>query len=222
MTGFLNYYGRNPFPSDDWTNYFDFMGYAYLGPMFIPPVIPAVGMTDRNGTGVVYYLMWDGETHLLLTDVYPMAYPTEDGPGAQNVTIFGPWDGPYMTSGFRLGVTTASQGPSFPSGVPRLQFDVPGNGNPGTQVYTEGGPPIFAPYILGPQLQTYPEPSNYPAPGVPTVPGIPSSTPPPTGGGLQAFYAAASTNTPPVVVAANVTTVPTFAQPGWHLQHLGG
>lgn len=191
MTGFTNYYGRNPFPSD-WERTLDFMGYTYLGPVMIPPVPTTVGMVDRNGSGTTWFLMWDGEDHLLLTDQYPMNFPQWSAAGLsepfpQNTTVFQPYDGPYMgATGARLGVLNG-----------RLQYDFPTAAALGP-----AGPPIVAPYVLGPQMQSYPEPSNYPAPGVPTIPGIPSSTPPPTGGGYVAFLAAYATNTPPLLTTS--------------------
>lgn len=223
MTGFINYYGRNPFP-DDYDRTHDFLGYTYLGPIMIPPIPTAVGMVDRNGTGVTWYLMWDGEEHLLLTNDYPMNFPQWSAAGLsepfpQNATVFQPWDGPYIgTTGFRLGVTTAAIG-NIPAGTPHLQIDAP---NPNlNQFYTSAGPPLIAPYVLGPQMQSYPEPSNYPAPGVPTIPGIPSSTPPPTGGGYEAFLLAYATNTPPLVNPADLPAVPDVQLAGWHLQFYG-
>jgi hypothetical protein len=228
MTDYLNYYGRN------WEvgQQLSIWGYAYLGPTLVPPVPPTVGMLDRNGTGVTYYLMWDGTAHLVLTDQPPRAF--YDGRGiatGQDVRVYGPYDGPYIgATGWRLGVTTAApsdlsiNGKSFPGGVPRLQIDQP---NPQSGAgYTSFGPSLVAPDINGPQVQSYPEPSNYPAPGIPNVPGIPSTTPPPTGGGLSAFLAAYQTNQPPLILLQNVPpeTIGSWVkvvQP-WHLQHLGG
>lgn len=226
MTGFINYFGRNPFP-DDYDRTHDFLGYTYLGPIMIPPVVPTVGMVDRNpaGGGTIWFLMWDGEQHLLLTNEYPMNFPQWSAEGLsepfpQNTTIYQPWDGPYIScTGWRMGVTTAAVG-QIPAGTPHLQFDAPND--PQNQFYTSAGPPLFAPYVLGPQTQTYPEPSNYPAPGVPAIPGIPSSTPPPTGGGYGAFLAAYATNTPPVINPANLPTIANIQRAGWHLQHYGG
>jgi hypothetical protein len=219
MTGFNNYYGRNPFP-DDGPYTLDFYGYTYLGPVMIPPVPTTVGMQDRGGSGVYWFLMWDGQDHLVLTNAPPMAFPqwTAAGlsvPFPQNAAIFGPYDGPYIgQTGWRLGVLDIA-------GVPHLQADAPDPTQ--TQLYTTLGFPVVAPDLFGPQTQSYPEPSNYPAPGVPTVPGIPSSTPVPTGGGFAAFEAAYATNTPPLILPA---AIPRWSQLGpsaqpWHLQHYG-
>lgn len=216
MSDYLNYYGRNFDQDDNWAlnNY----GYTYLGPTLIPPVPTTVGMTDRAGTGVVWYLMWDGATHLQITSTPPRAYTFPNSQNwnttslaGQNVTVYGPWDGPYLgTTGCRLGVTTQGFSPTNP----HLQIDFPDQAGPATQVHSGAfGPNVVAPYILGPQQQSYPEPSNYPAPGIPTIPGIPSTTPPPTGGGWAAFLAAYATNTPPLI-----SVEPTPGSPGeWHL-----
>lgn len=211
MTGFINYYGRNPFP-DDYDHTLDWLGYTYLGPIMVPPVPPTFGMTDRGGTGVVYYLMWDGNNNLVLTDQPPRPFTVPTGASwntttqyGQDTYVFGPWDGPYVGQ-FRLGVTTIPP-TGFASGEPRLQFDWIGNGIPGQgATYTTTSPPVCAPNIFGPQMQLYPEPSNYPAPGVPTIPGIPSSTPPPTGGGYVAFLEAGTTNEPPALNMDQVVT----------------
>lgn len=233
MSDYLNYYGRNFDQDDNWAlnNY----GYTYLGPTLIPPVPPTCGMTDRAGTGEVWYLMWDGDEHLVLTNQPPRAYAYPNSQNwnttsqaGQDVRVYGPWDGPYMGStGCRLGVTTASistpSGPT-PAGVPHLQFDFPNPVDPTTLAAINApaqGPVVVAPYILGPQQQSYPEPTNYPAPGIPAIPGIPSTTPPPTGGGWAAFLAAYATNTPPLLLPANLPAGP-GQKAGWHIQHYGG
>ena len=209
-TGFNNYYGRNPLP-DDAAYSLDFFGYQYLGPVMIPPVPTTVGMTDRAGSGAVWYLMWDGAVHLCLTNTPVMAFPQWNASGVavpfpQNAVVFGPWDGPYLgQTGWRMGVTVIS-------GVPHLQIDTPEPTQ--AHLHKNNGFPVVAPDIFGPQTQSYPEPSNYPAPGVPNVPGIPSSTPPPTGGGYTAFLAAYPTNTPPLII-------PVFNRGEWTLEAFG-
>lgn len=204
MSDYLNYYGHNPdFEVADTLLW----GLAYLGPILIPPVPPTCGMTDRNpnGTGTVYYLMWDGMQNLVLTDQPPRPYPqsTLGTQGGQDTRIYGQWEGPFVGN-FRLGVTT--QAPAgFATGEPRLQFDwLDPNGQ--GMGYTTITPPVVAPDILGPQTISFPEPSNYPAPGVPTIPGIPSTTPAPVGGGFAAFLAAYQTNEPPLLNMVQVKT----------------
>lgn len=226
MSAYLNYYGRNAEVGEP---YQTLWGYTYLGPILIPPVPTTFGMEDRNpdGDGTIWFLMWDGEDHLLLTDDPPIPFAQCQGsnwgvtePYGQNVAVFGPWDGPYMgVTGWRLGVTTEAitvGGTPYAGGQPRLQFDSPDDAAHGG--YTASGPPIIAPNFFGQQTQSYPEPSNYPAPGVPTIPGIPSSTPLPTSGGLAAFIAAYQTNTPPLILPASPFATGLLR---WHLQHLG-
>lgn len=214
MSQYLNIYGRNELTLGDPDT--RIWGFTYLGPIRIPPIPTTIGMADRN-TGIIWFLMWDGAAHLVLTNQPPQPFAQWQGsnwgitkPYGQNTIIFGPWDGPYMgVTGWRLGVVTVA-------GVPRLQFDSPDNSAHGG--YSASGPPIIAPDINGPQTQYYPESTGYPTPQPPTVPGIPSSAPVPTGGGFAAFQAAYQTNMPPLVLPALVTV---GAQPQWHLQHLG-
>ena len=63
-----NYYGPENNSHRAWA-----LGYFNLGPVQIPPIPPVVGMTDRAGTGQVWYLFWDGEDHLMLSSVLPPA-----------------------------------------------------------------------------------------------------------------------------------------------------
>ena len=149
-------------------------GYFYLGPITRPPLVPLVGMTDRT-TGTVEFLYWNGTTGLTLSSTR--------SPALQNYSVYGPWDGPYI-SGVRMGVNNAA-----------INLDV----HNGWQFRQDH--PIICPTQTTPLAQSYPEPTNYPAPGIPSVPGIPSSTPPPTGGGYAAFEAAYAANTPPLLIA---------------------
>lgn len=232
MSDYINYYGREA--TGDWQG-LDFMGYAYFGPIQIPPVITTFGMTDRAGTGVVWFLMWDGEDHLVLTNQPPLAFAQAQGsnwgvtaPYGQNVSVFGPWDGPYFAN-WRLGVSTAAatdgSGNTHGAGTPRLQFDTP-DPYAGAPVHNSGGPPWIAPDINGPATESFPEPSNFPSPQPGVIPTIPSTSPPPTGGGFTAFLAAYTTNTPPLILPGQIA----LGTPGlglkivqpWHLQHFGG
>lgn len=217
MSSYLNYYGRNV---DFGPLGLTLFGYTYLGPIPIPPIPTTVGMYDRAGTGVIWYLMWDGATHLQITNQPPLPFYVPNSQTAfsttaqgQNTAVFGPWDGPYLgATGARLGVTTVGYSPTNP----HLQFDFP-TATSDVQEVSAGtsGPPIVAPYINGPQQQSYPEPTNYPTSGPPAIPGIPSTTPPPTGGGLAAFMAAYTTNTPPLVT---VEFIPGNGPgTGWHI-----
>ena len=180
-----------------WQSY----GYWNLGPVRIPPTPPAVGMTDRNGTGQVWWLFWDGENHLLLSSTLP--------PALTNNYIFGPWDGPYLgTLGWRLGVTTAYPGTGLlPPGTPHLQFDFPDHPAGGLR----SDKPLTLPDFYAPLLWSVPQPSNWPAPQPGVIPGIPSTAPVPVGGGagLSAFYAAFATNAPVLVTS---TFLPVSAQ----------
>lgn len=207
---------NNPFGpgGSDWWG----QGYFYLGPLRIPPTPPTVGMTDRAGTGQVWYLMWDGENHLVLTNVIP-TYAQGD------YYVFQPYDGPYLGStGWRMGVTTALQaGQLLPAGTPHLLIDFPasnGGGAPGSG-HPHHDHPLVAPNINAPGAQRYPESTGWPAPQPPTVPGIPSSSPVPSGGGFAAFQDAFATNAPPLVSSTYVTGVAGVLQP-YHIAQWGG
>jgi hypothetical protein len=191
----------------------EWFGYWKLGPVRIPPIQPTVGMTDRNGTGQVWYLFWDGSDHLLLSNVLPAS--------AQNVYVYQPYDGPYIgATGWRLGVTTATQaGSTGPSNAPHLVVDVPGTFEQ-TRWMTSAHP-LVAPNINGQAQYVVPESTGWPAPQPPIVPGIPSSSPVPTGGGYAAFEAAFATNSPPLVYFKYVTPSAQVPQP-WHLGLWGG
>lgn len=179
------------------------LGFWNLGPVHIPPIPPVVGMTDRAGTGQVWYLFWDGEQNLILTDVLP--------PACQDVYVFQPWDGPYIgVTGWRLGVTTA---PLAESGEnePHLQVDVPG-----TFEHVSLGSaakPLTCPNVFAPLFWSVPEATGWPAPQPGMIPGIPSTAPPSTGGGYTAFLAAFETNQPVLVSSTYTAGTP---QP-WHL-----
>ena len=155
-------------------------GYTYLGPISQPPLVPAVGMTDENGK--VWWLYWDGNDHLLLSDSLSAAL--------QNNYTYKQGDGPYLgATGMILSVSVKVPGHL---GEPHLIVNYP---------IKSAGHPVFCPNVHAPLGQEYPEPSNYPAPGIPAIPGIPSSTPPPTGGGFAAFEAAYQTNNPPLLTS---------------------
>jgi hypothetical protein len=189
----------------------EWWGFFKLGPVHIPPIQPTVGMTDRAGTGQVWYLMWDGENHLLLTSVLPTS--------AQNVSVFQPYDGPYVgQTGWRLGVTTATQAGALP-GTPHLIVDVPGTFEQSR--WPVAGHPLIAPNVNGQAQFTAPASTGSPTPQPPQVPGIPSSSPVPTGGGYAAFEAAFATNSPPLVSSTQVTPSANVPQP-WHLGLWGG
>lgn len=196
-------------------------GYFDLGPIRIPPTPPTVGMVDAAGTGQVWFLMWDGAEHLVLTDEIP-TYALGD------YTIFEPGDGPYLGGmGWRLGVTTAAQPGSFgPPGTPHLIVDFPSHGSMGGsagpgQGWTTIHHPLVVPNIAAPGAQSYPESTGWPTPQPPTVPGIPSSSPVPVGGGFAAFDAAIATNTPPSLASVYVALTRYIPQP-WHLEQVGG
>jgi hypothetical protein len=191
----------------------EWWGYFKLGPVRIPPIQPTVGMTDRAGTGQVWYLFWDGEEHLLLSDQLPAS--------AQNVYVFQPYDGPYIgQTGWRLGVTTETQANSFgPANAPHLIVDVPGTFE-GSR-WPVSGHPLVAPNINGQAQWAAPESSGWPTPQPPLVPGIPSSSPAPSGGGYAAFEAAFATNSPLLVSSVQVTPSADVPQP-WHLGLWGG
>lgn len=212
MTDYFTDIGRNAW---DLGTDLTLWGLSYLGPVLIPPVPTTVGMTDRAGTGQIWYLMWDGETHVLITNSPPRPYnqTTLSQFIGQDVRIYGPYDGPYLgASGCRLGITT--QPPAPYTGV-RLEMDFPDQIGPSLGSHSGTiNPPVLAPDILGPQNISFPEPSNYPAPGVPVIPGIPSTTPAPTGGGYAAFLAAYTTNTPPLIL-------PVFNNNEWTLEAFG-
>lgn len=160
---------------DEWWRW----GYWWLGPVLIPPLVPAVGITDRV-TGTVYYLLWDGNDHLVLSTTLPTPL--------QNNYVFPPWDGPFLgTTGVRLGISNG-----------RVVFDVG---------WTESSHPLFTPNMNAPLDFVAPEPSNYPAPQPPVIPGIPSTSPVPTGGGYAAFEAAFATNQPPFVSSLSTPTM---------------
>jgi hypothetical protein len=188
-------------------------GFFDLGPPHIPPIQPAVGMTDRAGTGQVWYLFWDGVDHLILTDTLPTS--------AQNVYTFQPYDGPYIgQTGWRLGVTTETQPLSHgPANSPHLVVDVPGTFE-GSR-WPSSAHPLIAPPVLGQTLWSVPESTGWPTAQPPTVPGIPSSSPVPTGGGYAAFEAAFASNTPVLVSSTSVTISSNVPQP-WHLGMWGG
>jgi hypothetical protein len=192
-----------------WQSY----GFWNLGPVRIPPIPPAIGMTDRAGTGQIWYLFWDGESHAILSNALP--------PALTNVYTFGPWDGPYMGSlGWRLGVTTAHvTGQLVPTGQPHLQVDFPytngGSLGPG-RGYSEGAKPVTLPDYTQPLLWVVPQPTNWPAPQPGTIPGIPSTSPVPSGGGLTAFYLAFATNVPVLLGSCEAVGTP-GAAPTPHL-----
>jgi hypothetical protein len=192
-----------------WQSY----GYWNLGPVRIPPTPPAVGMTDRAGTGEVWWLFWDGENHMLLSDTLP--------PALTNTYIFGPWDGPHLgCTGWRLGVTTAYPGSGLlPPGTPHLQFDFPGAIGQ-NRSFPESAKPLTLPDFFSPLLWSVPQPSNWPAPQPGVIPGIPSTAPVPTNGGagLSAFYAAFDTNAPILVTSSQVATSQ-FVPLAPHLAH---
>jgi hypothetical protein len=237
MSEMRRWYGRETGPG--LTQYKS--GFFDLGPMHIPPIQPCVGMVDRAGTGQIWYLFWDGEDHLLLTDVLPAS--------AQNVYVFQPYDGPYIgQTGWRLGVTTLTidgggfsgleigpsgdvlladtsdglgviPGGSTPGGPPHLVVDVPGTFE-GSR-WPSSAHPLIAPPIAGQTLWSTPESTGWPTPQPPTVPGIPSSSPLPTGGGYAATEAAFATNTPVLVSSTYVAPSDNVPQP-WHLGIWGG
>lgn len=186
------------------------LGFWNLGPTHIPPIPPVAGMTDRAGTGEVWYLFWDGESHLALSSILP--------PACQDVYVFQPWDGPYLgAQGWRLGVTTAYPGSGLlPAGTPHLVVDVPGNF--GQNFYTTAWRPLTCPDITAPLLWQVPESTGWPAPQPGVIPGIPSTAPVPTGGGLTEFYKAFATNIPVLVSSTYVTPSAHVPQP-WHLTH---
>src|SRR5271170_4299231 len=125
-----------------WQSY----GYWNLGPARIPPTPPVVGMVDRNGTGQVWWLYWDGEDHLLLSSVL--------SPASTNNYTFQPWDGPYLGAlGWRLGVTTATLPHQLlPAGTPHLQFDMPEVGQGGLP----GAKPLTCPDFYAPLFWSVP------------------------------------------------------------------
>lgn len=182
-------------------------GYWYLGPISVPPLVPAVGMTDENGD--VWWLYWDGDTHLMLSDTL--------SPALQNNYTFKQGDGPYLgATGLILSVSVQVPGRG---GEPHLIASYP---------CSDAGHPVFAPNWNAPLSQSYPEPSNYPAPGVPQIPGIPSTTVPPTGGGFAAFEQAYATNDPPLLTSIGSFNIVLPAPPGffsksgpWHLVWFG-
>lgn len=197
------------------------MGFWNIGPVHIPPIPPVAGMTDRAGTGEIWYLFWDGESHLLLTNTLPAV--------CQDIYIFQPYDGPYLGStGWRMGVTTASQpatpnSPATPAGEPHLVIDFPdSNGGVAAsgQGYTSSARPMTVPNYFAPLQWRVPESTGWPAPQPGTIPGIPSTAPPATGGGYAAFLAAFATNVPVLVSSTYVAPSVNVPQP-WHLLHYG-
>jgi hypothetical protein len=196
----------------------EWWGYFKLGPVRIPPIQPTVGMVDRAGSGQVWFLMWDAANHLLLTDELPAS--------AQNVYVFGPYDGPYIgQTGWRLGVTTnvgfilgqSSLGGPAPLGGlvgPHLVVDVPGTFE--NSRWPSSAHPLIAPSVFGQAAWRVPESTGWPAPRPPVVPGIPSSSPVPTGGGYAAFEGNFANNSPPLVSSTFVPTSANVPQP-WHL-----
>ena len=185
-------------------------GYWNLGPVRIPPTPPAIGMTDRAGTGQIWYLLWDGESHVILSNELP--------PALTNNYVYGPYDGPYLgTQGWRLGVTTAYPGTGLlPPGTPHLQFDFPDH--PAGGLHSDK--PVTLPDYFAPLLWMVPQPSNWPAPQPGVIPGIPSTAPVPTNGGagLSAFYAAFATNAPILLTSTETATSGATPIPQ-HLKH---
>ena len=204
-----------PFPAPEFVEHQAYtMGFWNIGPVHIPPIPPVVGMTDRAGTGEVWWLFWDSGSHLLLSNTLPAA--------AQNNYTYGPYDGPYIGStGWRLGVTTAAQPAySLPAGEPHLVVDFPDSngGSSAGQGWTSGAKPLTCPDYFAPLLWQVPESTGWPAPQPGTIPGIPSTSPPPTGGGYAAFLAAFATNRPVLVTSGYVTASANVPQP-FHLTH---
>jgi hypothetical protein len=145
-----------------------YSGYFDLGPIQIPPRITFIGFTDRV-TGTVYYLSWDGVTHLQLVTT---------APSGLNTRVFAAHDGPFLGNfGIKLGVSNG-----------RIVIDTSAK---------DSGPPVFAFNSLAPFQQIYPEPTNYPAPLPPVIPGIPDTSPTPSGGGYAAYQAAFPNVLPP-------------------------
>lgn len=117
------------FISNQSTNYpfWDYYGYAYLGPIQIPPLATICAMTDR-ATNAVWYLCFDPCSDCRLALV-----PSNQVPFSLVFTtrVYGPYDGPFINSnGLRIGVRNARllfEVAAGDSGGGPWAFDLAGN-----------------------------------------------------------------------------------------------